>query len=160
MNHHLLKIRSSLKCCKWNMTQFMKKQKKGAIIRSKATWYEKGEKSNTQKRIRRLKALCAKFSIEKEFLLQTLKRFYRKRKNFYSNLCKQDPLNPSEDILNSFLNNPKIPKLPDNDIRICDGKLTVDESYKSLQLFESNKSPGNDGLTVEFYRAFGIFQAV
>ena len=25
---------------------------------------------------------------------------------------------------------------------------------KSLQLFESNKSPGNDGLTAEFYRAF------
>ena len=30
----------------------------------------------------------------------------------------------------------------------------IDECYKSLQLFESNKSPGNDGLTVEFYRAF------
>ena len=26
--------------------------------------------------------------------------------------------------------------------------------YKSLQLFENNKSPGNDGLTAEFYRAF------
>ena len=34
-------------------------------------------------------------------------------------------------------------------------KNTVEECYKSLQLFESNKSPGNDGLTVEFYRAFG-----
>ena len=33
-------------------------------------------------------------------------------------------------------------------------KLTVDECYKSLQLFESSKSLGNDGLTVEFYRAF------
>ena len=53
-----------------------------------------------------------------------------------------------------FLNNPKIPKLSENDIRICDEKLTVDECYKSLQLFDSNKSPGKDGLTVEFYRAF------
>ena len=26
--------------------------------------------------------------------------------------------------------------------------------FKSLQLFQNNKSPGNDGLTVEFYRAF------
>ena len=63
-------------------------------------------------------------------------------------------LSPSEDVLNSFLNSPKILKLSDNDIRICDGKLTVDECYKSLQLFESNKSTGNDGLTVEYYRAF------
>ena len=46
-------------------------------------------------------------------------------------------------------NNPEMPKLSDNE-----GKLTVEECYKSLQLFESNKSPGNDRLTVEFYRAF------
>ena len=57
-------------------------------------------------------------------------------------------------MLNPFLNNPEIPKLSNNDVRICEGKLTVDECYKSLQLFESNKSPGNDGLTVESYRAF------
>ena len=47
-----------------------------------------------------------------------------------------------------------MPKLSDTDVQICQGKLTVEECYKSLQLFESNKSPGNDGLTVEFYRAF------
>ena len=47
-----------------------------------------------------------------------------------------------------------MPKLTNNEARICDGKLTVDECYKSLQLFESNKSPGNDGLKAEFYRAF------
>ena len=47
-----------------------------------------------------------------------------------------------------------MPKLTNNEARICDGKLTADECYKSLQLFESNKSPGADGLTAEFYRAF------
>ena len=52
------------------------------------------------------------------------------------------------------MNNSEIPKLTNNEARICDGKLTVDESYKSLQLVEDNKSPGNDGLTAEFYRAF------
>ena len=59
---------------------------KGAIIRSKATWYDKGEKSNKyflnleteRKKERKLKALCAKFLIEKEFLLRILKRFYTK----------------------------------------------------------------------------------
>ena len=57
-------------------------------------------------------------------------------------------------MFNSFLSNSRIPKLTFNEARICDGKLTVDKCYKSLQLFESNKSPGNDGLAVEFYRAF------
>ena len=47
-----------------------------------------------------------------------------------------------------------MPRLSDNDVQICKGKLTVEECYKRLQQFESNESPGNDGLTVEFYRAF------
>ena len=87
-------------------------------------------------------------------LITDPKKILQEIHNSYSNLCKRDPLSSSEDILNSFLNNPKILKLSDNYIRICDGKLTVDECYKSLQLVEGNKSPGNDGLTVEFYRGF------
>ena len=80
-----------------------------------------------------------------EVLITDPKTILQEIHNFYSNLCKQDPLSSSEDILNSFLNNPKILKLSGNGIRICDGKLTVDDCYKSLQLFEG-KSPGNDGL--------------
>ena len=57
-------------------------------------------------------------------------------------------------MLNSFFNNSEIPKLTNNEARNCEGKLTVDECYKSLHLFENNKAAGNDGLTAEFYRAF------
>ena len=32
--------------------------------------------------------------------------------------------------------------------------MTNEECFRCLQLFEFNKSPGNDGLTVEFYKAF------
>ena len=86
----------------------MKQIAKGAIIRSKATWYEKGEKSNkyflyleTHKK--------AKSSVRKVFnregvLITDPKKILQETYNqFYSNLCKQDPLSPSEDILNSFL---------------------------------------------------------
>ena len=97
----------------------------GAIIRSKATWYEKSEKSNkyflnleTHKK--------AKSSVRKVFnregvLITDPKKILHEIYNFYFNFCKQEPLSPSEDVLNSFLNNPKI--LSDNDSRICDGKL-------------------------------------
>jgi len=73
---------------------------------------------------------------------------------FLSQSLQTGSPNPSEDMLNSFLNNLKIPKFSDNRFRICDGKLTVDECYKSPQLLKSNKSPENDGFIVEFYRAF------
>ena len=57
-------------------------------------------------------------------------------------------------MLKSFLNDSEIPKHTHNEAQICEGKLTVDECYKSLQPFENNKTPGNDGLTAEFYGAF------
>ena len=102
---------------------------KGAIIRSKATWYEKGEKSNkfflnleTHKK--------AKSSVHKVFndngvLIEDPKKILQEIQNCYSN-----PLSPSEDTLNPFLNNPEMPELSDNDVQICEGKLTVEECYK------------------------------
>ena len=89
----------------------------------------------------------AKNSVRKVFnnegvLITDPKKILQEILNFYSNLCKRDSLSPSEDMLNPFLNNPEIPKLSNNEVRICVGKLTVDGCYKSLQLFESNKSPG------------------
>ena len=36
----------------------------------------------------------------------------------------------------------------------CEGDLIEQEIYKSLTSFKNNKSPGNDGLTIEFYCCF------
>ena len=38
--------------------------------------------------------------------------------------------------------------------KICEGELTEKEIYESLISMENNKSPGNDGLTKEFYWIF------
>ena len=37
---------------------------------------------------------------------------------------------------------------------MCEGQLTVTECFNTLSSFKNNKTPGNDGLTVEFYKAF------
>ena len=37
---------------------------------------------------------------------------------------------------------------------VCEGKLGYGECYNALQTFKKYKSPGNDGLTVEFYLVF------
>lgn len=36
----------------------------------------------------------------------------------------------------------------------CDRKLTVGECFNTTKTFQKNKTPGNDGLTVEFYLVF------
>ena len=48
----------------------------------------------------------------------------------------------------------KFPSLVEEKKNVCEGKLGYGECYKALQTFQKNKSPGNDGLTVEFYLAF------
>ena len=47
-----------------------------------------------------------------------------------------------------------IPKLNDEQHDLCEGQLTYAECYKVLSTFENNKTPGNDGLTIEFYKFF------
>ena len=73
---------------------------------------------------------------------------------FYSDLYKADSLFPCGSLMTSFLNNPKILKLSVAIAEVCEGKFTNSERFKSLQTFQKNKSPGNDGLTAEFYKAF------
>ena len=52
------------------------------------------------------------------------------------------------------LRNINIPKLQDNDIGCCEGKLTLKECWEARNSLKNNKSPGNDGFTEEFYVCF------
>ena len=114
---------------------------KGAIIRSKATWYEKGEKSNKYflnlESHRKAKSSVRKVFSEDELLVTDPKKILEVIEGFFS-----------------FLENPLIPRLSVDDSQVCEWKLTIEECVKSLNSFEPNKSPGNDGLTVEFYNFF------
>ena len=119
---------------------------KGAIIRSKATWYEKGEKSNKYflnlESHRKAKTSVRKVFSEEELLVTDPKRILGVIEGFYSGLYKKDDLEPSENLMNTFLENPLMPRLSVDDSQVCEGKLTIEECVKSLNSFEPNKSPG------------------
>ena len=53
--------------------------------------------------------------------------------------------------MDSLLN---IPRLSDEQMISCEGNITVEECAKVLQSFQLNKTPGNDGIPVEFYIKF------
>ena len=53
-----------------------------------------------------------------------------------------------------YLRNINIPKLQDNEIERCEGKLTLKECLEALNSMKNNKSPGNDCFTKEFYVCF------
>ena len=56
--------------------------------------------------------------------------------------------------LQFFYQSLNITNLSDNLSLHCDGRFTYTECYKALEKIDNNKSPSNDGLTAECYKAF------
>ena len=80
-----------------------------------------------------------------------LKNFYH---TLYTSKAKSNINNHNE-----FFNSDLIPTLTDHENELCDVPLSKEECYNTLKTFKSGKSPGNDGLTFEFYKKFWCFIA-
>ena len=133
------------------------KKVEGIIIRSRARWHEHGEKNskyflnlekrnNIKKHIRKL-FVSGAISTDPFEILNTERRFYEK---LYS---KQNTSVNSEEA-NSFLNNPNLLRLSEELSESCEGEITLKECETILNSFKTGKTPGNDGIPVEFYRVF------
>ena len=57
-------------------------------------------------------------------------------------------------IIGEYLDNITLPKLTNEQTLSCEGIISKDEVFKSLKSIDNNKSPGNDGLSREFYECF------
>ena len=47
-----------------------------------------------------------------------------------------------------------MPKLSGDECLLCEGELTENQLYNTLKNIANNKSPGNDGLTKDFFLSF------
>ena len=74
-------------------------------------------------------------------------------KEFYASLYKQGSAKTEQDCL-EYLHNINIPQLSQSERESCEGLLTKRECWKVLSSMKNNGSPGNDGLTKEFYICF------
>ena len=72
---------------------------------------------------------------------------------FYESLFRKGDSKPPSQI-NDFLDKVQLPKLNITESNECDNELSEIELYISLMSMQKNKSPGNDGLTKEFFVAF------
>ena len=97
--------------------------------------------------IRKLFDKGGKLISSPKLILSELHDFYTE---LYSN-CDPSNHNSASD---AFLDHCRLPTLNEDAQQICEGVLTKAECFKALQTFKNGKSPGNDGLTAEFYQAF------
>ena len=59
-----------------------------------------------------------------------------------------------EECIKSFLDEVSPPKLNENQTLTYQGAMTQSEPLKALNSIDNDKSPGNDGITKEFYIKF------
>ena len=142
--------------CKTKLDKIYDKKAEGLRIRSKCDWYEKGEKStkfflNLEKRHaiqNQVKSLVVNDEVVKEQtdINKNLYAFYQKLFSKNNDISRQKVL--------QFLQDKNLPKLNDDQCALCEKDITEEEVKHELNKMEINKSPGNDGLTKEFYEAF------
>ena len=130
----------------------------GAILRSRCNWYEDGEKSskfflNLEKR----KAInsTVKKIIDKDSgkQLSESNEILAELHNFYSKLFTKK-CTVSKFQCAKFLENINLPLISDEHKSNCEKNITLEEITENLFKMNGGKSPGNDGLSVEFYKFF------
>ena len=127
----------------------------GIVIRSRAEWFEQGERpSRYFFQLQKTKAQKSHISSVydssgSEVLSQS--EIENAHVDFYTSLFSEEPIDVDmQNVLLSSLSH----QLSRDQALLCEGPLTLDEISFSVNNMNTNKSPGPDGLTVEFYRKF------
>ena len=72
----------------------------------------------------------------------------------YANLYDTDSHECDDLSTDEYLRNINTKILTEEQRELLDNKITTNEYFEALKYFQKNKTPGNDGLTVEFYLGF------
>ena len=149
-NNNMLKLEEQ----KLRLQEHREMKLRGMMIRSRVNWLQNGEKPTKYfaklesrnfraKRMAFLEKEDGSIIYEQDELLDETKQFYE---TLYH---KRDTLSIDLDVLVNYQK-----KLTDNVKESLEGLITYREAGESLKDMSNNKSPGNSGFTVEFYKFF------
>ena len=135
---------------------FYEEKTKGIIIRARARWHEHGERStkyflnlekrnHVKKHIRKLVVSGVITTVPFNIL--------NEEKRFYNDLYKSKLSDTNQEAVKTFLGNLNIPMLSSEEQKqLCEVEISLEELKAVLDCFQNNKSPGNDGIPIEFYK--------
>ncbi|CAC5375324.1 unnamed protein product [Mytilus coruscus] len=132
--------------------KYYDQKSEAARIRSKINWYEKGEKSTNyffrleQKRGK--EKLWSKIKAENGTYKNNINEILGEQLKYYEKLFASGGCNreAGEKLLHNVNKT-----LSEAEKRLCDSEITKDEIFKAIKLIKKDKSPGEDGITAEFY---------
>ena len=129
---------------------------KGAFVRSKAKWIEQGEKNSSyfySLEKRRQTKICITKLNQNGNIIQDTKKITEEECQFYSNLYKKKFQSDDCDAFMESVNE-NVTKLTDEDKLLLDKDVTLIEIETALKQMKNGKSPGIDGLSIEFFKTF------
>ena len=101
------------------------------------------KRNKTKSHIRKLINVSGEEITDQKVILEEIKSFYT---NLYTSKSRE-----TEGECLQHITSINTPKLSDTDKLSCEGKLTLQNCWDALSSMKSGKTPGNDGLTKEFY---------
>lgn len=142
---------------KFELRSIYEHKGKAAIFRSKCRWIEKGERStkyffNLEKRNYNKKTI-SELRLQDETTTNNEKLILESIESYYEDLYTSDNTFSQTDY-DELVNDLQIPTLSDEDRDNLEGLLSYEECEKVLETFKSDKAPGEDGFTAEFYKFF------
>ena len=158
-NRNNKKIIYELNSTKARLNKIMAYKTRGTILRSRARWHELGERNskyfyglekrnNSRKVVTKLKLSNGSYTTNQSDILE-------EQKNFYENLYKSQVFSVQSARDNEvFFNSTDVPTLNEDEQALCEGLITESEALNALKDFAANKTPGTDGLSVEFLKYF------
>ena len=147
-----------LKDKQYELERLYSEKVNGVIQRSKAIWMEKGEKctafflrlnnrNNHRKNITKLLSEMTCITSPEQILAEQV-NYFREMYSF-----NQQPVSLTELNCSNFF--------PENAVKLnvtqrasCEGLITEEELLLAINSFQTGKSPGLDGICMEFYKVF------
>ena len=125
---------------------------KGVMFRSKAKWYEQGEKNTkyfySLEKAKYNAKTCYKLITERGQEIENPIEILQEQRDFYAKLYEVD-----KDVDFSLTNNYNI-HVPQEIQEMQNQQITLEELEQAIKLMNNNKTPGEDGIPVDFYKVF------
>ena len=156
-NLNQLELANKKNECKTALNILLQEKASGLILQSKIKDCEEGEKSNSYflnlvARNKVKKTMTKLMKSDNTFTTDT-KEISLEQAKLFGHLYKTKSQKNIEEI-ETYLDKVKNVSLSKVEKLLCEGPLTEEESSETLKTFSTNKTPGNDGISFEFYQIF------
>ena len=141
---------------KQEIENFHSEKTKGYILRSKCQTYEEGEKSTKfflgLEKKKAISGTIDSLMVGEDKEVKKYNEVLNEIRTFYQKLFSKQDLNEPDTHI--FLEGLNLPKISDFEKNLCENEITLDDLKESMLSMGDDKSPGNDGISKEFYNFF------